>query len=99
MIDVPKLEDAHFAGTKNALDCSLILTEGDSAKALAVSGLEIVGRQNYGVLPLRGKILNVRVATPSQLSQNQEIINICKSLGLDFSKTYQNGLEGNGLRY
>jgi len=99
MIDVPKLEDAHFAGTKNALDCSLILTEGDSAKALAVSGLEIVGRQHYGVLPLRGKILNVRVATPSQLSQNQEIINICKSLGLDFSKTYQNGLEGNGLRY
>lgn len=99
MIDVPKLEDAHFAGTKNALDCSLILTEGDSAKALAVAGLEIVGRQNYGVLPLRGKILNVRVATPSQLSQNQEIINICKSLGLDFSKTYEKGLEGQGLRY
>lgn len=99
MIDVPKLEDAHFAGTKNGLECSLILTEGDSAKALAVSGLEIVGRQHYGVLPLRGKILNVRVATPGQLSQNQEIINICKSLGLDFSKTYENGLEGQGLRY
>lgn len=35
---IAKLEDANDAGTKNSLDCTLILTEGDSAKTLAVSG-------------------------------------------------------------
>ena len=59
-INVPKLDDANWAGTENSRNCTLILTEGDSAKALAVSGLEIVGRDEYGVFPLRGKILNVR---------------------------------------
>jgi len=36
---VAKLEDANDAGGKNSQDCTLILTEGDSAKTLAVSGL------------------------------------------------------------
>ncbi len=27
---VPKLDDANDAGTKNSLNCTLILTEGDS---------------------------------------------------------------------
>ena len=40
----------------------LIITEGDSAKSLAVAGTEIVGRDEYGVFPLRGKLLNVREA-------------------------------------
>jgi DNA topoisomerase-2 len=40
---IPKLEDANDAGTKNSAACTLILTEGDSAKALAVSGLSVVG--------------------------------------------------------
>jgi DNA gyrase/topoisomerase IV subunit B len=31
---IPKLEDANEAGGKNAQHCTLILTEGDSAKAL-----------------------------------------------------------------
>jgi len=56
-LDIPKLDDAHRAGSKDALQCTLILTEGDSAKALAVSGLEVVGRELFGVLPLRGKVM------------------------------------------
>ena len=36
---IPKLEDANFAGGPRSLECTLILTEGDSAKALAMSGL------------------------------------------------------------
>ena len=36
---IPKLDDANDAGGKNGHLCTLILTEGDSAKALAVSGL------------------------------------------------------------
>jgi hypothetical protein len=57
-----------FQGTRNSLDCTLILTEGDSAKTLAVAGLGVVGRDKYGVYPLRGKLLNVREATHKQVS-------------------------------
>lgn len=64
---IPKLEDANDAGGRNSLDCTLILTEGDSAKTLAVAGLGVVGRDRYGVFPLRGKLLNVREATHKQV--------------------------------
>jgi DNA gyrase/topoisomerase IV subunit B len=50
---IAKLDDANDAGTKNSHDCTLILTEGDSAKTMAVSGLSVVGRDRYGVFPLR----------------------------------------------
>jgi len=43
-----KLDDANKAGTKDGWQCTLILTEGDSAKALTTSGLAIVGRDLYG---------------------------------------------------
>lgn len=35
-VKVEKLEDANDAGGRNSEKCTLILTEGDSAKALAV---------------------------------------------------------------
>ena len=38
LLSVPKLEDANWAGGPRASECTLILTEGDSAKALAVAG-------------------------------------------------------------
>lgn len=56
------------SGGKNSTSCTLILTEGDSAKTLAVSGLGVVGRDRYGVFPLRGKILNVREASHKQVN-------------------------------
>lgn len=95
LLDVPKLEDANDAGGRNGGDCTLILTEGDSAKALAVAGLAVVGRDRYGVFPLRGKPLNVREASPVQVRRNQEITNLIRVLGLDFSRTYE-GEEGKG---
>ncbi len=64
---VPKLDDANDAGTKNAKECTLILTEGDSAKTLAIAGLSVIGRDRYGVFPLRGKLLNVREASHKQV--------------------------------
>ena len=64
---IPKLDDANEAGTRNSHLCTLILTEGDSAKTLAVAGLGVVGRDHYGVFPLRGKVLNVREATHKQV--------------------------------
>ena len=62
LLGIPKLEDANEAGSRNAERCTIILTEGDSAKSLALAGIEVVGRDKYGVFPLRGKFLNVRDA-------------------------------------
>lgn len=71
---IPKLDDANDAGTARSGDCTLILTEGDSAKALVVAGLAVIGRDRYGVFPLRGKVLNVREATSKQVSAGEIII-------------------------
>ena len=46
------------------------MTEGDSAKALAISGLSVVGRDYFGVFPLRGKLLNARDCSQSQIMGN-----------------------------
>jgi DNA topoisomerase-2 len=75
---ISKLDDANFAGGPKAKDCTLIITEGDSAKSLAMSGLSVVGRDYYGVFPLKGKPLNVRDAKTSQVLNNEEIKNISK---------------------
>lgn len=96
---IPKLEDANDAGTKNSLNCTLILTEGDSAKSLAVSGLGVVGRDHYGVFPLRGKLLNVREATHKQILENAEINNLIKILGLQYKKKYTTMDDLKTLRY
>lgn len=50
---ITKLSDANDAGTRGSQDCTLILTEGDSAKSLAMSGLSVVGHDKWGVFPLR----------------------------------------------
>lgn len=83
-----KLSDANNAGGRNASKCTLILTEGDSAKALAIAGLSVAGRDNFGVFPLRGKLLNVREANHGQIMKNEEIQNIKKILGLQHNKEY-----------
>ena len=81
---IPKLCDGARAGTRRARDCTLILTEGDSAKTMAISGLAAVpgGRDVYGVFPLKGKLLNVRGADPSKIANNAEITQLKRILGL-----------------
>ena len=69
--------------------CTLILTEGDSAKAFAVSGISVVGRDTYGVFPLRGKVLNVREATPKQILENKEFSDLKKIIGLQQNMKYK----------
>lgn len=64
-----KMSHCCVLGGKHSSECTLILTEGDSAKSLAVSGLGVIGRDRYGVFPLRGKILNVREATHKQVKK------------------------------
>lgn len=96
LIGVDKLEDANKAGGRESSKCRLILTEGDSAKALAMAGLEIVGRDYYGVFPLRGKLLNVREANNAKIMKNKEIQEIIKIVGLQVNKEYQ---DVKSLRY
>ncbi|XP_045766849.1 DNA topoisomerase 2-like isoform X1 [Maniola jurtina] len=96
---IPKLEDANDAGTKNAHLCTLILTEGDSAKTLVVSGLSVVGRDHYGVFPLKGKPLNVRDASHKQVLENVEINNLIKIMGLQYKKKYNTVDDLKSLRY
>lgn len=93
---IPKLDDANNAGTAKGKDCTLIITEGDSAKTVAVGGLSVVGRDNYGVFPLRGKLLNVREASHTQILKNEEIQNLVKILGLKYGQTYDSV---KGMRY
>ena len=87
-MDNPKLTDANRAGTKDGWECTLILTEGDSAKGLAIAGRAVVSPDKIGVYPLRGKLLNVRDASIEQISKNQEIQNIKNFLGLKHKQTY-----------
>ncbi len=96
-IIVPKLDDANLAGTKDSKDCTLILTEGDSAKTMAISGLSVVGRDKYGVYPLKGKIINVKDITLQKITDNNEITNLKKILGLEQNKDYSKGIDS--LRY
>ena len=96
---IPKLEDANKAGGKDANKCTLILTEGDSAKATAMSGITVIGRDYYGVFPLKGKLLNVRDATSTQLLNNEEIKNLKIIIGLKQNEDYSPIDKFNNLRY
>jgi len=68
------------------------LTEGDSAKTTAISGLSVVGRDYYGVFPLRGKLLNTRTASSSQISNNKEINDLKQIIGLQAGKNIKMSL-------
>ena len=93
---IPKLEDALWAGTAKSKDCTLILTEGDSAATSAISGLTIVGREAWGVFPLRGKLLNVKDISIQKFNSNEELISIKRIIGLEHGKVYTSI---NELRY
>jgi DNA topoisomerase-2 len=86
---IPKLIDANKAGTKESNKCILIICEGDSAKAGIVSGLSKKDRDYYGVYPLKGKLLNIRNSSLSDISSNKEITELKKIIGLETNKKYK----------
>lgn len=93
---IPKLEDANWAGTSKSKDCVLILTEGDSGATMALAGLSEVGRDKFGVFPLKGKVLNVKDGNVKKISENDEITNLKKIIGLESGKVYT---DTDDLRY
>ena len=96
---IPKLIDANFAGTAKSGQCTLILCEGDSAKAGIVSGLSKEDRNIIGVYPMKGKIFNTRGETLKRISENKEIIEIKQILGLEAGKKYTRETASSTLRY
>jgi DNA topoisomerase-2 len=93
---LPKLEDAHFAGGPKSCECTLILTEGDSAATSAIAGLQVVGSERWGVFPLRGKLLNVKDITVAKFNANEELTAIKRIIGLKQGTKYTSLKE---LRY
>ena len=91
---IPELDDANWAGGTKSEQCTLIITEGNSAKALAIAGLSVVGRDRYGVFPLRGKPKNVRDSSVKQLESNKEFAALKQILGLK-----QDTQDSSKLRY
>ena len=96
---IPKLVDANRAGTVRSQECTLILCEGDSAKAGIVSGLAKTDRDFIGVYPMRGKLFNVRGETAKRIAENKEIADLKKILGLETGKDYSTGAARARLRY
>lgn len=80
--DIPKLDDANWAGTAKSSKCTLILTEGDSAKTMVMSGLSVVGNDCYGVYPLRGKLNNLNGSSEATACSKVVVKDLKRILGL-----------------
>ena len=94
---IPKLVDANYAGGARSSECMLLLVEGDSAKAGAVSGQP--NRDTVGIFPLKGKLLNVRGLSAKDVCTNVEIEQIIRILGLELGREYTAEYAAKHLRY
>lgn len=98
------LDHANNAGTKLSKECTLILTEGLSAKTYAVTGIQegwngVKGRDFFGVFGLRGKLLNTRNANISSIAKNKEITDVIQALGLRYDVDYKEDKNFECLNY
>jgi DNA topoisomerase-2 len=93
--------DANWSGTpEHSKDCCLILCEGLSALSGIVSGLSSEDRNTIGIYPLKGKVLNIRGELAKKISENKEISDLKKILGLETGRDYKNmGDVNRYLRY
>ena len=71
------------AGSRNRDECSLILTEGDSARKSLISARDPV---LHGLYPLKGKPLNVKNVSASKLASNAEFGELIRIMGVSASK-------------
>lgn len=88
---VPKYEPAlklSARRTPHTPPFSLYVTEGDSAKGLAVAGFSVVGREHNGVFPLRGKLVNVHGMSAKAALEHKEIMALTQILGLNPQVNY-----------
>lgn len=98
------LDPANNAGGKNSKDCILCIVEGLSAKTYVVAGIDTgvygkSGRDWFGILPVTGKLLNVRNATPTSIAANKVIVSIIQALGLVHGTDYRIAKNYESLNY
>ena len=100
-IEVKKGKDANFAGSSKSKECTLIVVEGNSAGGYAdtLMCLSDNGRDKMGILPLRGKPLNVMNAPALQIGKNVEIKELKRMLGLREKVNYLVDENFKTLRY
>lgn len=91
-------EDATYAGTKKSNECSLLITEGDSAKGFGIEGIGGV-RDFVGVFPIKGKFLNISKASISRQLKNKEIQLLNKILNISNKCNYNLIENKKSLRY
>lgn len=90
---VDKLDDANLAGPGTGIKCVLVLCEGESAQAAALTGIQVGydgkrGKDYFGILPLGGKILNVTNADIEKIGENEHIQDLIQALGLQVLTDY-----------
>lgn len=96
---VEKLCDANYAGTARSSLCTLMLTEGDSAMASLRSGMTKEDQDTVGILPLGGKILNVRNESLDRVTRSKDLVNIMQAMGLTLGRAYTQEDVARCLRY
>ena len=92
-VKIEGLDPANNAGGKLAGDCSLFVCEGLSAKTYVVAGIDSGvygkrGRDWFGILPVTGKVLNVRNATATSIAANKVIVSFIQTTGLRHGVDY-----------
>lgn len=103
-VKVEGLDPANKAGGKSAHECTLIICEGLSAKTYAVAGINHgvygkTGRDWFGILPLTGKLLNVRNASLTSVSGNKVINSLIHALDLRYGMDYTKDANYRTLKY
>lgn len=89
-----KLADCN---SKDRSKCEVYITEGDSASGNLKTARD---RKTQAIMPIRGKILNVRKATLEKIQKNQEIMTMIDAFGLTVDmKTMKLTYEPADLRY
>ena len=97
-------DPANKAGSAQSHKCSLFVCEGLSAKTYVVAGVQkgmngLKGRDWFGVLPVTGKMLNVRNATAHAVASNKVIGNLINAIGLKQKVDYTNEANFRKLNY
>jgi DNA topoisomerase-2 len=95
---------ANKSGSKEGHKCALYITEGLSAKTYVVCGIkeglfDRKGRDWNGILPIRGKLLNVRDKSATIIAGNKVICSIIQALGLKHGVDYTQEENFNKLNY
>lgn len=94
--------DANNAGKRGKSNkCTLYIVEGLSASSYPKKLIDNMnnGRDFCGILPIRGKFLNVMKAKFDKIARNSEIFELKKMLGLQEGMDYSNPENLKTLRY